>query len=262
MCHDPDSRPPAPPADAVQDPRELADRRELRLTSADGTAVAAYEAVPSGSPRACIVVLPDVRGLHPYYRALAERLAEAGLHAVAVDYFGRTAGDVPRGDDFDHMPHVRQVTAQHITDDVAAAARYLSPDGVEPVFTIGFCFGGGHSWRLAVQGLGEDLGLAGAIGFYGRPALVDEALAGTSAIPAPLLLLVAGADRATPVEDSLALADRLRAKGADVEAHVFDGAPHSFFDRAFGEHQQAYEDAWRFLLGFVDRHAEAGPRQG
>jgi carboxymethylenebutenolidase len=251
MCHDTDSRPPAPPADTVRDSRELASRGELQLTSADGTVVSAYEAIPSGQPRARIVVLPDVRGLHPYYRALAERLAEAGLHAVAVDYFGRTAAGLPRDDDFDHMSHVRRVTPGHVTDDVATAVRHLSPDGAQPVFTIGFCFGGGHSWRLAVEGLG----LAGAVGFYGRPALVDEALAQSSGTPSPVLMLIAGADQATPVEDSLALADRLRAKGAEVETHVFDGAPHSFFDRAFGEYHQAYDDAWRFLLGFVDRHA-------
>jgi carboxymethylenebutenolidase len=251
MCHDPGSRPPAPPADAVPDPRELASSGELQLTSADGSTISAYQAMPTGEPRARMVVLPDVRGLHPYYRALAERLAETGLHVVAIDYFGRTAAGVARDDDFDHMPHVRQVTPQHVTEDVAAAVRHLSPEGAQPVFTVGFCFGGGHSWRLATAGLG----LAGTIGFYGRPALVDEGLAESSGTPAPVLMLIAGADRATPVEDSLALADRLRARGAEVETHVFDGAPHSFFDRAFAEHARAYEDAWRFLLGFVDRHA-------
>jgi carboxymethylenebutenolidase len=95
MCHDTDSRPPAPPADALPQSRQVQAASELRLTSADGTTVAAYEAVPDGSPRARVVVLPDVRGLHPYYRALAERLAEAGLHTVAIDYFGRTAPDEP-----------------------------------------------------------------------------------------------------------------------------------------------------------------------
>ncbi|HVN12844.1 MAG TPA: dienelactone hydrolase family protein [Kineosporiaceae bacterium] len=258
MCHDSDSRPPAAPADAVTDPRTVERAGDLRLTSADGTQVAAYEAVPGGEPRARIVVLPDVRGLHPYYRALADLLAEAGLHAVAVDYFGRTAAGLPRDDDFDYPPHVRKVTPEQVGDDVAAAIRHLSPEGTLPVFTVGFCFGGGHSWRLAV----EDSALAGAIGFYGRPPLVDEALARSTGRPAPVLMLIAGDDRATPVEESLALADRLRAKGADVEAHVFAGAPHSFFDRAFAEHRHAYQDAWRFLLSFVDRHTATPARDG
>ena len=96
MCHDTDARPPAPPADVLPEPVELGRTGDLQLTSADGTTVAAYEAFPVGEPRARVVVLPDVRGLHPYYRALAERLAEAGLAAVAIDYFGRTAPGEPR----------------------------------------------------------------------------------------------------------------------------------------------------------------------
>jgi carboxymethylenebutenolidase len=250
MCHDTDSRPPAPPADAVPDPRELDSAGDVQLTSADGTVVAAYEAIPTGEPRARVVVLPDVRGLHPYYRALAERLAETGLYAAAVDYFGRTAADLPRDDTFEYMPHVKRVTAQHVTDDVAAAVHHLSPEGTHPVFTVGFCFGGGHSWRLAAAGLG----LAGSIGFYGRPTVVEEAVAG-SATPAPVLMLIAGADKAIAVEDVLAAADRLRATGADVETHVFDGAPHSFFDRTFAEHAQDCDEAWRLLLRFVDRRS-------
>jgi carboxymethylenebutenolidase len=252
MCHDTDSRPPAPPADVLPQPRPVESTADLRLTSADGTTVAAYEAIPAGEPRARIVVLPDVRGLHPYYRALAERLAEAGLHAVAIDYFGRTAPDEPRDDVFDYRTHVKQVTPQQVTDDVAAAVRHLSPGGDQPVFTVGFCFGGGHSWRLAAEGID----LAGAMGFYGRPALVEEAISRSRTI-SPVLMLIAGADQATPVDASLALADQLRVAGGEVTAHVFEGAPHSFFDRSFGEHAKDCEEAWRLMLAFVDRHAGA-----
>ena len=35
--------------------------------------------------------------------------------------------------------------------------------------------------------------------------------------------------------------------------HIYDGAPHSFFDRSFGEWHEACEDAWRQILGFVER---------
>jgi carboxymethylenebutenolidase len=250
MCHDTDSRPPAPPADVLPQPRQVQAASDLRLTSADGTTVAAYEAVPDGSPRARVVVLPDVRGLHPYYRALAERLAEADLHTVAIDYFGRTAPDEPRNDDFDYKAHVPQVTPQQVSDDARAAVDHLSPNGDLPVFTLGFCFGGGHSWRLAAAGLG----VAGSIGFYGRPSLVEEAVAGGGRA-APVLMLIAGADKAIAVDDVLAAADRLRAAGAEVTTHVFEGAPHSFFDRSFADYADACDEAWRLLLAFVDRHA-------
>src|SRR5919206_4605627 len=87
MCHDPDSRPPAPPRTG-----DVAERGTLTLAAADGTDYSAAVALPAEPARAGVVILPDIRGLHPYYVALAERFAEAGLAAVALDYFGRTAG--------------------------------------------------------------------------------------------------------------------------------------------------------------------------
>src|SRR3954470_8321063 len=86
MCHDHDSRPPAPPRSG-----DVAERGTLSLTSADGTEFSAAFAAPATAAGAGVVVLPDIRGLHPYYVALTERFAEAGLPAVAFDWFGRTA---------------------------------------------------------------------------------------------------------------------------------------------------------------------------
>ena len=49
----------------------------------------------------------------------------------------------------------------------AAVAWLRSPEGGarERIFTVGFCFGGRHSWLAAAGGHG----LAGAVGFYGSP---------------------------------------------------------------------------------------------
>ena len=69
MCHDHDSRPPAPPRTA-----EVGDRGFLTLQAADGTQFSAAYALPGARPRVGVVVLPDIRGLHPYYVALAERI--------------------------------------------------------------------------------------------------------------------------------------------------------------------------------------------
>lgn len=246
MCHDPDSRPPAPPRIG-----DVAERETLTLTSSDGTAVAAAYAAPAGAPRVGVVLLPDVRGLHPYYVALAERFAQAGLPALAIDWFGRTAQPPEggtRGQDFDWQTHVPQVTPAGVDADVTAAVAELRrrTRADLPVVTVGFCFGGSHSWRLA----GSDLDLAGSIGFYGRPEMTGEAPARR-----PTLMVIAGADAATPVEAQLALAERLRAGGAEVETAVYDGAPHSFFDRAYGDWAAACEDVWRRVLALTDRVA-------
>jgi carboxymethylenebutenolidase len=248
MCHDHDSRPPAPPRTG-----EVGERGVLTLTAADGTQFSAAYAAPTGAPRVGVVVLPDVRGLHPYYVALAERFAETGAAAVAIDYFGRTAGvagDGVRGADFAFRPHVDATTPEGVDADLTAAIGYLrertSPD--LPVVTVGFCFGGSHSWRQS----GGSLDLAGCAGFYGRPALVGDAAARAHL---PTVMIVAGDDAATPVADQLALADTMRAAGADVDALVYDGAPHSFFDRAHGEWADACADAWQRVLALTDRVA-------
>ncbi|WP_369138569.1 dienelactone hydrolase family protein [Modestobacter versicolor] len=246
MCHDHDSRPPAPPRSG-----DVAERGTLTLTAADGTEFSAAYAAPATTPRAGVVVLPDIRGLHPYYVALAERFAEAGLAAVAVDYFGRSAGPAETGsreEDFDWQAHIPQTAPAGVDADTTAAIDYLrsrTEPGL-PVVTVGFCFGGSHAWRQSAG----DLDLAGSAGFYGRPGMVGGAAA---AARKPVVMIIAGADSATPVEEQLELAATMRAAGAEVDDVVYQGAPHSFFDRAFGEWSEACQDAWEHVLALTDR---------
>src|SRR4051812_41231371 len=116
----------------------------LTLTSADGTEFSAFLARAEGPTG--VVILPDVRGLFRFYEQLAERFAAAGHPAIAIDYFGRTAGLGPRDEDFEYMPHVQQTSAAQIAQDVAAALAALKAQtGIERAITVGFCFGGTSS---------------------------------------------------------------------------------------------------------------------
>src|SRR5256885_10056459 len=134
------------------------------LTSADGTRFRAYLASATGGD-AGVVIAPDVRGLHPFYEELAERFVSAGVHAIAFDYFGRTAGTERRKDDFDFMPHVRQTTPQAVFADIAASRAHLEKQtGARRTFVLGFCFGG----RVAVLASAEHQGIAGVVRVYGR----------------------------------------------------------------------------------------------
>lgn len=242
MCHDTDSRPPAPPqigAVAVHGP--------TTVTSGDGTVISAYRATSAEPRGASIVLLPDVRGLHPYYVDLAVRFAEAGYDTLAIDYFDRHAGAGDRGDDFDYRAYVPAIQPGDVAADVLAASAALAGDDESAaVFTVGFCLGGGLSWRMS----GAGLGLAGAIGFYGRLSLAAEV---ADDLEAPLLMLLGGADQAM---DPAALAEftaRVGERGVPCEQHVYEGAPHSYFDRSFAEWQDACTDSWRRILDFTDR---------
>ena len=239
MCHDDDSRPPAPPIQGT-----ATDCGPVELRSADGTAFQAYSARPDAPNGRNIVLLPDVRGLHPFYEHLAAAFAQAGFETVAIDYFGRTAGISERNDEFVWRPHVDQVESTNVEADTAAAIEHLRRHSDGPVYTVGFCFGGSQSWRLAAS----DLDLAGSIGFYGKPALIEDVLAD---FKRPALFLVAGADQSTPTEDFEALRNRLTDLDKPFEMYVYDGAPHSFFDRTMSEHAAACEDAWQRILTFT-----------
>src|SRR3989475_12839424 len=165
MCVDNDSRPPIPPISGGS-----AGSRDLRLTSSDGTRFMAHAARAGTPTGAGMVVIPDVRGLHPYYKELADRFAEVGVDAVAIDFFARTAPSEDRGESFDFMSHVPQTKPDALQADIAAAVTYLrGKDGgeVRSVFSVGFCFGGALSYLQAASGLGY----AGVIGFYGWPAV-------------------------------------------------------------------------------------------
>ncbi|MDI2126809.1 dienelactone hydrolase family protein [Yinghuangia seranimata] len=246
MCHTTDSCPPASPVVTGG----IADSGGFELGAADGNRFRAFHAAPTEPNGRAIVLLPDLRGLHPFYEALAGRFAEAGFDTLVIDFYGRTAGTGPRDDDFDGMAHLPLLEPAHVEADAAAAVAWLRERGHGTVFSVGFCLGGGYSWRLAAAGLG----LAGAVGFYGPPRFFGDR---TDALAAPLLMLLAGDDVATGQAEFDALAAGFAAAGKPYEMHVYEGAPHSFFDAAYADWREACDDAWHRLVDFTERHAAA-----
>ena len=243
MCFDVDSSPPVAPIAGA-----AVSHDEPVLEARDGNRLAAFLAAPEEPPRTGIVVLPDVRGLYRFYEELALRIAERGYAALAIDYYGRTAGAETRGDDFDYVPHRDATTDEGVQADVAAAVAKLRELGCTSIFTLGFCFGGLRSWLAAASGHG----LAGAIGFYGRTGVAAERASGMAC---PILALQAGADANISAADNAAFDAALDDAGVEHEVVTYDGAPHSFFDRKQEEFAEASDDAWRRALAFVEQHA-------
>jgi carboxymethylenebutenolidase len=239
MCFDDDSAPPIPPLSGAAVTHE-----DLVLDAADGNRFAAFLAIPDEELRAGVVILPDVRGLYSFYEELALRFAERGIVALAFDYFGRTAGVEKRPNDWDFMPLVQQLTMEQVQADVSASVAHLSSMGADPIFTVGFCFGGSGSWAAAASGHG----LAGAVGFYGRPSRMIDLV---PKLDAPILALQGGDDQGIPHEDNVEFEAALSAAGKDYELIEFEGAPHSFFDRKQEEFQAASDQAWQRTLDFI-----------
>jgi len=248
MCFDHDSRPPIAPIEGGS-----LEAKDLVLEAADGNRFMAYQARAAEPDGSAIVVLPDVRGLHAYYRDLALRFAEHGVEAIAIDYFGRTAGLGDRGPGFDYQPHVPQTTYDGLRADITAAAAHLrATTEATRLFTVGFCMGG----RLAFLTDGFGLGLAGVIGFYGWPT--GTARNGTPApsdvadtFEAPVLGLFGGADEGISGEVRGTFETALRAAGVPHKLVTYDKAPHSFFDRKADEFTVTSAKAWDEVLGFI-----------
>jgi carboxymethylenebutenolidase len=256
MCFEWDAIPPDLPA-GLRSAAGGAAAELLELESADGTRFSAAFAGTAEPAGPAVVIYPDVRGLYPFYIQLAERFAEAGHHAIAIDYFGRTAGLGPRGEDFDFKEHIPQTRSAQVQADTAAAiAAVEERTGERRAVTVGFCFGGGESFLASTN---PALGLAGAVGFYAGlvrsrwGGVLESPIERAAEMQGPLLGLFGGADESIPLEFVDDFKQRLDAAGVENEMHVYPDTPHSFFDRKQDEYSEESEDAWRRVLALLRR---------
>ncbi|MBN9386503.1 MAG: dienelactone hydrolase family protein [Chloroflexi bacterium] len=249
MCYDDQARPPQPPGNPGD-----ASGQDITLTSADGTPFSAYAAIPSLPTNSRIIIYPDVRGLHQFYKDLALRFAEIGISAVAIDYFGRTAGQTSRDESFEYMPHVQQIKLENVIADLKAARDYEAENigNHQQTFVVGFCMGGALTIATGTE---PDLGLNGLIAFYagmsrnfgGKGTALDLA----TQVKYPVLGLFGGQDQGIPVEQVNLLRHRLVEANVRQEIVVYPEATHSFFDRRQEEFAAASADSWKRILNFI-----------
>jgi carboxymethylenebutenolidase len=249
MCFDADSQPPIEPIAGAS-----IEHRHLVLEAADGNRFAAFEAVAAQSSGLGMLVLPDVRGLFGYYEELALRFAELGVSALAIDYYGRTAGASRRDATFDFAPHVPRSTWAGLRADVSAALAHLrTAMSARCLYSVGFCYGGRLSLLLASL---EELELDGVIGFYGWPTGTFR-----NDMPAPadlaasfrgrVLAIFGGADAGIPATDVATFEAALQAAVVPHRIVTCEGAPHSFFDRKQTEFAAASAQAWAEVRAFI-----------
>jgi carboxymethylenebutenolidase len=253
MCYEPDARPPYPLITGGG-----ADGKDIVLTAQDGNQFAAYIAYSAQPDGPQVIIYPDVRGLHQFYKELALRFAEVGVRALAIDYFGRTAGLTPRDEGFEYMPHVEKMTLPTFLADVTAALAYLRELSKthRHTFIVGFCRGG----TLALHTGAEEFDVAGLIPFYAGlsrpiPGSKGSTLEQAAKVRYPVLGLFGGDDPGIPASEIEQLDQQLDT--ARVKHHIvtYAGAPHSFFDRKYAEYADASADAWTRMLDFINSRA-------
>jgi len=189
---------------------------------------AAFLATPEESTRTGVVILPDIRGLHPFYEQLAVRVAEQGHSALAIDYFGRTAGTAPRDESFQHMEHILRVSRQTIDADILTGASFSAPPKVlnaKLSSPLGFCFGG----RQAFFASAARFGFTGVIGYYGALGLYPNGATGplqhVAELSAPILGLFGGADHGISGKDVAPSTPALTLKQSPPRFRHLSGRP-------------------------------------
>lgn len=249
MCYDDSARPPSPPR-----ANEPAYSESIVLTAADGNRFTAYAAHPTQPARTQVAIFGDAGGLRPFYQELALRFAEIGIEAIAIDYYGRTAGLTAREASFEFRPHLNQLSLQGLYTDIAAALAYLrTGTGSErATFTLGFCMGGALSFLTSTTAAR----LAGAIGFYAYTGKMDgkSFLESEDQTRCPVLGLFGEADQVIPVSDVQAFDEKLDTAGVAHEIILYPDAPHGFFEAQQITYAEASADAWKRVLDFITRY--------
>lgn len=194
-----------------------------------------------------VLVVHENRGLNPYIKDVARRLAKAGFIAFAPDALNPLGG-YPGNDD-EGRAMQRSMDRAKIEEDFIAAAGFLKehPAGNGRLGAVGFCFGG-YIVNLLAAVMPEKLDAG--VAFYGTPAA--EELRG--AVRGPLMLQFAGLDERVNATwpDYKAV---LEANGADYVAHVYEGVNHGFHNDSTGRYApEEAEKAWERTVAFFRKH--------
>ncbi len=208
-----------------------------------------YLVAPSGlSGKAPVVlVVHENRGLNPYIKDVARRLAKAGFVALAPDAL-HPVGGYPGNDD-EGRSLQRSLDRVKIEQDFIAAAKYLkshdSSNG--KLGAVGFCFGG-YVVNMLAAVIPDTLNAG--VPFYGTPAAKGL----RKNIKAPLLIQLAELDRRVNSSWPEYEAD-LKANGSDYAMHMYANANHGFHNDSTGRYDpENAELAWNRTLEFFKKH--------
>jgi len=195
-----------------------------------------------------VLVCHENRGLTDHIRDVTRRVAKAGYVALAVDLLSRQGGTATVGSD--NVPGaLGNIEPDQFVQDFLSGWEYLKGQDfaqADRVGMVGFCFGGGVTWRVATK-MPE---LRAAVPYYGPPPPVEE----LATINAAVLAIYGGNDQRinASIPDVEAA---MQANNKVYEKMVYEGADHAF-NNDTGErfNAQAANDAWGRTLAWFDKY--------
>lgn len=235
--------------------------RDVAITTPDGSADA-YFVAPATGKHPGVLIWPDIRGLRPAFRAMAERLAGDGYAVLVVNPFYRSvkAPAVSPTDDFAD-PDVRARLSGYakllgraaVQADAKAYLAFIDAqketDTARKLGVTGYCMGGAFTIYAAAV---DPARVGAAASFHGGGVGTDKPDSPHLLIPATnagyLFAIADNDDQKTPDEKTM-LKAVLSPRKQWHEVEVYAGAMHGWCapdGRAYNE--AAAEKAWGRML--------------
>ena len=199
-------------------------------------------------PRGGVLVIHENRGLNDSIRAIVWRLAGSGYSALAIDLLSEEGGTGSFEDKLEAMSALGAAPESRLVADLKAGVTELRrrlPG--KKVAAIGFCFGGGMTWRLLAS---KESRLAAAVPFYG-PFPEAGNLTGSKAA---VLGIYAGLDSRVNASRAAARAALRKAK-LRHQIVTYPDVDHAFFNPTGARHDPAAAAAaYKRMLDWFGTH--------
>jgi carboxymethylenebutenolidase len=198
---------------------------------------------------ATVLVVHENRGLNPYIKDVARRLAKAGFVAVAPDAL-HPLGGYPGNDD-EGRSMQGSMERSKIEQDFIAAAKYLKAHELSTgkLGAVGFCFGG-YIVNMLAAAIPDTLDAG--VPFYGTPAAKEL----RKNIKAPMLIQLAELDSRINASWPEYEAD-LKAAGVNYTMHLYPGCNHGFHNDSTGRYDEENARlAWERTVAFFKEHLD------
>ncbi|HKV56171.1 MAG TPA: dienelactone hydrolase family protein, partial [Candidatus Binataceae bacterium] len=229
----------------------------ISLRAADGGSFGAYVAAPEAGHGPGLLLFPEIFGLNPHIRGLADLYAEEGYLVFAPDLFWRLKPGIELGysdDDFNTaLSYYERFDVNQAVSDIGDALTALRANPIcnGKAGALGFGLGGTLAYLAAAR-----LPLDAAIAYYGVG--IEQALGEAAAVKCPVAFHFAAEDKFVAADAREAIRAAF-ARHDTAEFYVYRDAAHGFNNRKrAGYHPPSAALAYSRTLGVLRR--AIGPR--
>ncbi len=221
---------------------------ELQFPASDSMILGYLSRPVSGDTASVILVCHENRGLTPHIQDVTRRFAKAGYVSLAVDLLSRQGGSTALGTD--NVPGaLGTIDPAQFVGDFKSGWTYLQGQpfaDAARIGMIGFCFGGGVTWQVAVH-MPE---LLAAVPFYGPAPDTSD----VPSIHAAVLAIYGELD--SRINSGIpAIEEAMKANNKIYEKVIYPNADHAFNnDTGTRYNAEAAQDAWIRSLAWFEKY--------